>query len=193
MALPDTLRENWEKLTDRERQMLLIMAAVGVAIIAFAAVWTTSSALAEVEEERDEIRKILSTIDRSGEELERLDRERKAATARYQTKPPPLAAFLEMRAKEEGLEVRQVVEQPSKEIDGYRRQHVRINFASVGLRPVMRLLSNLEGEQMPLAIERVQIDHYQTGDSYNVQIGVVTFEGQPKVVRTEPTTEEKAP
>jgi type II secretory pathway component PulM len=192
MALTDTMRESWEKLTDRERQMLLIMGSIAVAIVAFVAVWTTSSALAEVEEERDEIRKVLNTIDRSGEELERIDRERKAALARYQIKPPPLAAFLEMRAKEEGLEVRQVVEQPSKEIDGYRRQHVRINISSVGLRPIMRLLSNLESEQMPLAIERVQIDHYQTGDSYNVQIGVITFEGQPKAAKAK-TEEEKAP
>jgi type II secretory pathway component PulM len=193
MALPDTLRESWEKLTDRERQMLLIMGSVATAIVVFVAVWSTSSALAEVEEERDEIRKVLNTIDRSGEQLERLDRERKAAAARYQVKPPPLAAFLEMRAKEEGLEVRQVVEQPSKEIDGYRRQHVRINLASVGLRPVMRLLANLESEQMPLAVERVQIDHYQTGDSYNVQIGVITFEGQPKAAKRPAVAEEAAP
>jgi type II secretory pathway component PulM len=180
MAIHDTVRESWEKLTDRERQMLAIMASVLVFLVVLIAVWRTSTALAEVEEERDEIRKVLTEIERSGEELSKRDAERKAAEARYRQKPPPLAAFLEGKAKAEGLDVRQLVEQPAKEVDGYRRQQVRLNFSSVSLRPIVRLLAAIEGEQMAIAIERVQLEHYQSGDTYNAQIGVIALEKKQK-------------
>jgi len=176
MNLQDSARESWEKLSDRERRMLSIMAMLAALILVFVSVWASSSAVADVEEERDQIRKVLSEIARSGDVLEKRGAERAALEARLRNTPPPLAAFLETKAKEEGLEVRQVVEQPEKEISGYRRQNVRLHFTGVSLRPVMRFLSSVESEPMPLAVERLVIEHYQQGDVYKVEVGVVGFE-----------------
>lgn len=176
----DNIRESWEKLSDRERKLLSIMGSVACVLLVFVAVWATSSAVADVEEERDQIRKVLSEISRSSDVLAKRDAERMALEARFQNTPPPLAAFLEGRAKEEGLEARQVVEQPEKDVSGYRRQNVRISFVGVSLRPIMRFLAGLEGERMPLAIERLLIEHYQPGDSYKVEIGVFAFEERKK-------------
>ncbi len=189
----ESLRDAWEKLSERERKLLGGMGAVGLLMVVFVAIWTSSSAIADVEQERDEIRQVLRDIERAGDVLEKRDRERAVIEARFSNTPPPLAAFLENKAKDEGLEVRQVVEQPEKEIDGYRRQHVRLNFSGVSLRPIMRLLSAIEEENMPLAVERVQIEHYQPGDTYKVEIGVFGFErkkGKPKASAGETDNEE---
>ena len=174
----ESIRESWEKLSDRERQMLSIMGSVFAFLLVFVVVWTTSSAVADVKEERDEIRKVLSDIARSSDVLAKRDAERLAVEVRFQTRPPPLAAFLESKAKAENLEVRQVIEQPQKEINGFRRQNVRMHFAGVSLRPIMRFLASIEEEQMAVAIERIQIEHYQQGDLYKVEIGVIAFEGK---------------
>jgi len=176
--LQDSVRESWEKLSDRERRMLSIMGSVAALLLVFVAVWTSSSAVASVEEERDEIRKVLTDISRSGEVLAKRDAERLAVEARFKNSPPPLAAFLESKAKAETLEVRQVVEQPAKEVNGYRRQNVRLHFTGVSLRPVMRFLASIEEEQMPIAVERVSIEHYTPGDTYKVEVGVIAFEGK---------------
>lgn len=176
MSLQDSVRESWDKLSDRERRLLSIMGLLAALLLVFVSVWASSSAVADVEEERDQIRKVLSEIARSSDLLAKRSAERMALEARLKNKPPPLAAFLETKAKEEGLEVRQVVEQPEKEISGYRRQNVRVHFTGVSLRPVMRFLSNIESEPMPLAVERLLIEHYQQGDLYKVEIGVVGFE-----------------
>ncbi len=178
--IQDSIRESWEKLSDRERSLLSTMASVAGVLLVFVAVWASSSAVADVKEERDQIRKVLSEISRSSEVLAKRDAERLALEARFQNRPPPLAAFLENKAKEEGLEARQVVEQPEKDISGYRRQNVRIHFTGVSLRPVMRFLSSIESERMPLAIERVLVEHYQQGDTYKVEIGVIAFEERKK-------------
>jgi general secretion pathway protein M len=180
MAWLDGLRESWEKLSDRERRMLSIMGAVVAAMVAFVAVWTTSSALAEVEEERDSIRSVLADIDRAKDVLAKRLAERQAVEARYNNKAPPLAAFVEDRAKEEGLEVRQVVEDPEKVSGGYRRQSVRVSFSGVSLRPIMHLLATIDDERAPIAVERILIEHYSQGDSYKVDLGVASYEAVKK-------------
>ena len=172
----DSIRQGWDNLSDRERRMLSITGGVLVAVLAFVVVWTTTSALAEVEEERDAIRVVLADIDRSQELLAKRDAERRAVEERYRNKAPALAAYLESRAKDEGLEVRQVLEEPEKSINGYTRQSVRVSFANVSLRPVVHLLTSIAEERSPLAIERLLVEHYGQGDSYKVDIGLSSYE-----------------
>jgi general secretion pathway protein M len=176
----DALREYWEKLSDRERRMLSIMGGAFVTLLVFGVVWTTSSALSEVEEERDSIRAVLSDIDRAADLLAKREAERRALEARYQIKPPPLAAFVESKAKDQGLELRNSFEEPEKTLNGYRKQGVRVGFSGVSLRPVMHLLAAIEQEASPLAVERLVIEHYTPGDNYKVDLGVSAFDAPKK-------------
>ena len=187
--LIDSIRQSWENLSDRERRMLSTMGGVFLALIVFGVVWTTTSALAEVEEERDAIRLVLSDIDRSAELLAKRDAERRAVEERYRNKAPALAAYLESRAKDEGVEVRQVLEEPEKVINGYRRQSVRVSFSNVSLRPILHLLTGIAEERSPLAVERLLIEHYTSGDSYKVDVGLSSYEapkGKPAKAGAKP-------
>jgi type II secretory pathway component PulM len=184
MRFLDSIREAWEKLSDRERRLLGLSGGVFVLMIVFVAVYTTSSAVAEVEEERDEIRRVLTDIELAGETLEKRMAERKAVEARFQTKMPALAAFVEGKARGEGLEVRQVVEEPQKDINGYRRHGVRVSFSGVSLRPVMRLLATIADEPAPIAVDDISIQHYQPGDLYKVDLGIVGFEPPKRTIVT---------
>jgi general secretion pathway protein M len=172
----DSLRDYWEKLSDRERKMLSAMGAALLTLTVFVAIWTTSSAVAEVAEERDEIRRVLADIDRASDLLAKRRSERQAIEARYQLKAPALAAYMERKAKDQGLVVGQVSEEPEKSLNGYRRQSVRASISGVSLRPVMHLLAAIEQEPAPLAIERLVIEHYSSGDSYKIDIGVSAFD-----------------
>jgi hypothetical protein len=40
----------------------------------------------------------------------------------------------------------------------------------------MNLLSGIVGTQYPVAIDHVQIEHYQPGDKYRFKLGVRTFD-----------------
>jgi general secretion pathway protein M len=172
----DGIREYWEKLSERERRMLGLTGGVLAAMIIFVAVWTTSSALADVQFERDEIRRVLTDIDIASEALAKRLAEREAVKQRYQNKTPALAAYVESKAKDQGLEVRQVLEEPRKEVTGYRKQGARVTFQGASLRPIVRLLTSIEEDHLPVAVERLQIQHYSAGDNYKVDIGVVGFE-----------------
>lgn len=176
MEWVDSIRQSWDNLSDRERRLLSAMGAVFLTLIVFAVVWTTTSALSEVEEERDAIRRVLADIDRSAELLAKRDAERRAVEQRYRNKAPALGAFIESRAKEEGIEVRQVSEEPEKVINGYRRQSVRASFSNVGLRPIVHLLTSLAEQPSAVAVERLLIEHYASGDSYKVDVGLSSYE-----------------
>jgi general secretion pathway protein M len=186
----DSLRESWDKLSDRERRMLSIMGGVVVTMIVFVVVWTTTTSLAEVQDERDAIRTVLSDIDRAGAILDKRVAERHAIEERYRNRAPALAAYVEGKAKEEGLEVRQVVEDPEKVAGGYRRQSVRVSFAGVSLRPIMHLLADIDDERSPIAVERILIEHYSQGDSYKVDLGIASYE-PIKPEKTESKAENK--
>lgn len=183
----DSIRDYWEKLSDRERRLLSIMGGSVVALLVFAVVWVTSSAVAEVKDERDAIRSVLADIDRAGDLLAKRQAERRAMELRYQTKAPALAAFIESKAKEQGLEVGPTLEEPEKTINGYRRQSVRVTFSGVSLRPFMHLLATIEQDPAPLAIERLVIEHYSLGDSYKVNVGVSAFDA-PKKAAAKPAS-----
>ncbi|MDB4977516.1 MAG: hypothetical protein JWN48_5857 [Myxococcaceae bacterium] len=172
----DSVRQSWENLSDRERRLLSTMGAVLLGLVLFAAVWTTTSALNEVKDERDAIRLVLADIDRSAELLAKRDAERKAVETRYRNKAPALAAYVESRAKDEGIEARSSAEEAEKVINGYRRQAVRVSFTNVALRPIMHLLTGIAEEPSPLAIERLLIEHYAAGDSYKVDLGLASYE-----------------
>jgi type II secretory pathway component PulM len=172
----ENVRQGWENLSDRERRLLSSMGAVLLAVIVFGAVWTTTSALGEVERERDAIRLVLADIDRSAELLAKRDAERRATEARYRNKAPALAAYIENRAKDEGIEVGRTLEDDSKVVNGYRRESVRVNFSNVALRPIMHLLTSIAEESSPLAIEKLLIEHYSAGDAYKVDVGLASYE-----------------
>jgi hypothetical protein len=79
-------------------------------------------------------------------------------------------------AAEQGLTVREVTDQPEKELGEYRRRHVRVTLPNVGLAEVVRMMAAIANSPYPVAIERIHIDHFRTGNQFNVQLGVVAFD-----------------
>jgi hypothetical protein len=69
-----------------------------------------------------------------------------------------------------------VLEEPEKSVNGYRKQSVRVSFSNVSLRPVVHLLTSIAEERSPLAVERLLVEHYGSGDSYKVDIGLASYE-----------------
>ena len=174
------LRNAWDNLNERERRLVAAMGAVAGAMVILLAMYLTSSAVAEAEDKRDAIRTVLADIDRASALLDEREAQRKKQENKYRRPAPPLAAFIEKQAKAEGLDVKQVVEQPVKEIGKYTRRHVRVRLTGVSLRPVMRLIASITPSDMPIAIERLKVEHYTKGDKYNVQLGVVAFDRKAK-------------
>lgn len=176
-GLLDGLKNYWENLTDRERRLLAVLGAVAGALLILLPVYLLSTSISDLEEDNARITAALRRISRSRGRLQAQEAERMAAQARYARRAPALGTFLEAKAGElEGLSISDVQREPEREQGRFRIRHTRARFQNTGLRNAILFLESLENSRYPIAVERIHVDHHQSGDRYNFQIGVLAFD-----------------
>ena len=186
----DRLRAIWDELNDREQLMVAALAAVAAfCILAFPLLWTARQN-AEIEDQNAQLRAALALIGQHRAELQQAAEGRKQAALRYTHHTPPLGTFLEGEAKKHSLTIREVTDQPEKATGNYHRRSVRASINDVGLTGIMDLLSGIVSSENPVAVDQIQIEHYQAGDTYKFKLGVLTFDkkdvkGQPEGQKTQ--------
>jgi hypothetical protein len=182
----DSMRTAYENLNDREKRLVTLLGAVLGAMLVFLPLWLVTSAIADVEEENAEIRSVLRDLSRSGPEIARREAEREAAERRYDTPAPPLGSFFEGQARNAGYDRSpEVNDQPEKVEGGFTRRHVRASLQNVGLRTTVQTLVAIENSRHPVAIESLELQHYQNGDRFNVNVGVIAFDRNAPSERSE--------
>lgn len=174
----ESLRAQWEALTEREKRLVRILGGVAILLVVMLPVYLLSSAIGELEAQNEEIAAVLSEIDRADERLAQREAERQAAEARYAQRAPELGTFLEGRASARQMTISSVTNQPEVQEGSYRKRHVRASFPATTLRQAVRLMTDIESAPYPVAIERVHVEHFQEGDHYNLELGVITFDRQ---------------
>jgi type II secretory pathway component PulM len=172
----DRLRSTWENLNDRERRMLLLLSGVFVTLLLLVPPIMLTLSNNELQTQNDELRSVLEQLSIQHVRLAQLIEDRKNADARYRNKTPPLGSFMESEAKKQGLTLQEVTDQPEKTVGKYLRRSVSVSLPQVGLTPVISLLSSIVESGHPVAIEQIQIDHFQPGDQYNVRLGILTYD-----------------
>ena len=176
MAGLDEIRAQIAQLNERERKMLTVLGGVLVAILVILPLYLISASISDIEVENQEIDEVLQEIQASRGELAQRDAEREAAMARYAQPAPPLGSFVESMAGNQNLRLREVTDQPEQVFGEFRRRAVRASMPNVELRPVIKMVTAIENSQYPVAVNRLQIENYRGGESYNVELGVITFD-----------------
>lgn len=171
----DGPRRAFDNLTDREQR--LIVALLGVAGIMFAIlpIWLLMSETSELADTNDRIEALLSELDTKADTLRESQTLRAALEERYRRQAPALGSFLDGLAKRNGLSLQEIVNQPEKVIEGYRRKHVRVKLPGVPLKPVIDLMTSIENSGYALALIELNIEHFREGDSYNVEFDLVSY------------------
>ena len=182
MTLPfvDTFRAFYENLNDREKRLVTLLGIVVALLAVGLPVWLASSAIAAVSEENDDIRNVLADISRRRDLIAERQAERARAERRYDTKAPALGSFLEEHARQAGYErPLQVTDQPGKVEPRFARRHVTAELPGVGLKTAVDVMAAVESSRYPVAIESLRVEHFSSGDRYNVQLGVIAFDRRP--------------
>ncbi|MFK7985283.1 MAG: hypothetical protein AB8I08_04560 [Sandaracinaceae bacterium] len=175
----DGLSGYWDNLTDRERKLLGGLGAVLGALAILLPVYLLSASISDLEEDNAEISTALRNIAGSRGRLAAQQSTRLAAEQRYRRRAPSLGSFLEAKAGElDGISVSDVQHEPEREEGNFRIRHTRARFQGTGLRNAILLLEHIKNAQYPVAVERIHVDHNQSGDRYNFQIGVLAYDRQ---------------
>ena len=174
--LLDRLRSSWENLNDRERRMAMLLGGVVLALLLLLPPVMLGLSNSELEAQNDELRSVLEQLSIQHARLAQLAKDRKNAEELYRKKTPPLGSFMESEAKKQGLTLQEVTDQPEKTVGKYLRRSITVSLPQVGLTAVITLLSSIVESGHPVAIEQIQIDHYQPGDQYGVKLGILTYD-----------------
>jgi hypothetical protein len=162
----DRLRTSWENLNERERRMLSLLGGVVLVLLLLLPPIMLSLGNGELQTQNDELRTV----------LDQLALQRGRLMQRYLNKTPPLGSFLEAEAKKQGLTLQEVTDQPEKTVGRYQRRSVTVSLPQTGLTPVIKLMSSIVESGHPVAIQEIQLDHYQPGDQYSVKLGILTYD-----------------
>lgn len=176
-SLLDALSSYWENLTDRERGLLGLLGAVAGVLLVLLPVFLLSTSIGDLEQDNERITSALRRISQSRGRLAAQQAKRQAAEIRYSQRAPTLGSFLEAKAGEQdGMTISDVHHEPEREQGRFRIRHSRARFQNTGLVAAMRMLAAIKNSRYPIAIERIHINHNQSGDRYNLQIGVLAFD-----------------
>jgi hypothetical protein len=188
-SILDRLRGSWYNLNDRERRMLTILGGFALLLMLLLPPLMLSLSNSELQTENDELRSVLGQLDKQRGRLLQLAQDRKNAEQRYLNKTPPLGSFMEAEAKKQGLTLQEVTDQPEKTVGRYLRRSLNVSLPQTGLTPVIQLMSSIVQSGHPVAIQEIQLDHYQPGDIYNVKLGILTYD---KLANTDDKDQDKA-
>lgn len=183
-GLLEALRQRWEHMTERERRLVSILGVTVLVMLVLGPVTFVMLSISDIQEENAAISGVLRDIARERPRIAQREAATRAQERRYATAAPPLGSFLEERARDVQLTLREVTDQPEQIQSGFRRRTVRAQLPGVNLRPVVDLMTSIDQSVYPVALERIHIEHFQSGDRYNVQLGVLAYD---KLTKNAPT------
>jgi len=174
--MTESARRAYENLNERERLLVTALAGVLAVLLVGVPFYLLTSSISNLEDENQEVRTVLRELGQARGRLEGREAAREASVRRYRTPAPPLGSFLEAKAGLQELTLREVTDQPEKVVGEFRRRELRATLPNVGLRAVIRMLTDIENSPFPVAVSRLHFEHFRSGDRYNVKVGLIAYQ-----------------
>jgi type II secretory pathway component PulM len=172
----EKLRAALDGLNERERRLLAVLGAVTVAVVVILPLYLVAASVSDLADQNQQTQEILRDIARARNELAQRRVEREAARELYANKAPALGGYLEAEASEQSLTLRDVTDQPEVVLGDFTRRNIRASLPHVQIRPVVKMLTELENSPYPLIVERIEVDSVRGVDDYNVRVGVSAYD-----------------
>ncbi|KPK15162.1 MAG: hypothetical protein AMJ62_10250 [Myxococcales bacterium SG8_38] len=172
----DNVRSWVDSLSDRERNLLGLMAAVFCVLLVVVPIYVAISAISDIESENEDIARVLQDIRRSEPRLLQQKADRRAVQRLYSRKAPSLGGFLEERAQQYGVTGLSITDQPKLDMGAYSRRSVRVSLPVVEIRPLIEMLADIENSSYPIAIEQIQMTGGRMRTGYTVKLAVNAYD-----------------
>lgn len=173
-----SVRERFERLEERERKLLGILALVAVVGLLLVVPLAVAAALHTERTENQALREAIQSIEGARPTVEAARAQNKAIEARYASAAPPLAAYLSKVAAEAELEIpesqdRQTVPHGKR----YEERATKIVLRRVGMLKLARFMEKIAQSGHPIAITQLSIRKRSVEpDSFDADLVVSAFD-----------------
>jgi general secretion pathway protein M len=176
-----TIRERLERLEDRERRLLGILALVIGVILLLLIPFGVTALLHGSRSDNAQLRDTIQQIHASRATAERSRAMHRALEERYSRPAPPLTAFLATLAKDVGVEIPETQDRPVvNHGKRYEEKSTKISLRRVGMLKLVRLMERIEQSGHPVSISQLNIrKRGMELDSFDVDMVVSAFERKP--------------
>jgi general secretion pathway protein M len=179
-----SLGERLERLEERERRLLGILAVVVAGIVVLLMPLAVTAALHGSRSDNQALRDAIAEITADRPLIERSRAMHKSLQDRYSRPAPPLTSFLAKLAQEVEVEIPETQDrQPVPHGKRYEEKATKITLRKVGMLKVARLMERIEQSGHPLSISQLTIrKRGLEPDSYDVDMVVSAYERKPDKV-----------
>lgn len=172
------LREWLDGLSERERRMVLVFAAVIAVFVLLAVPYLSSLTLNSRRDEIKELRSAISKVQGARDKVQDRHVKRDAIASRYANKAPPLGGFIESAAKSAAITIPE--SQDLSDVPHGKRfveRSTQVRLRKVGMLALIRMMEKIEGSGFPVLISKLHIRRRGgETDSYDVEMNVSAFD-----------------
>ncbi len=171
------LKGSWERLSQRERNMVLGLGGALLLVVVVFVGFTIQSGLEELEENNDAMRKALRDLDQY-KDAYMVQRQRMAALeVRISRTPVELNRFLETAASGAGISISESVEMQPVEGDRYRQRGMEIKLRKVSIEQLAKFMKEIETSQQLVQITSLSVNtRWNQHQDLDVEMTVSTYE-----------------
>jgi len=173
-----SVRQRLERLAPRELRLLRILILCVIGFVLILMPLGTRALLKSREEQSDQLRSAIDELIASQPALVKADAAREAVLARYARQAPPLAGFLDAKARESGIEIPESQDRPTvPHGKRYEERAISIQLRKVGLANFSKMLEKIEQAGYPIVISKLDIrKRLAEPDSYDVELVVSAYD-----------------
>jgi len=176
-----TLRERFDKLEPRERQLLtVLMGILGTFLFLAVPVWIVTTVSGK-REDNEEIRHLVSSIYDARQTIADRKAKHDSIVGRYARPAPQLAGFIEEAARANGITAAESRDNPdTPHGKRYTERQTVVKMHKVGMLALAKTLEKIEQSGYPVAITKLAIKpRLGEPDAYEVELAVSAFDRKP--------------
>jgi general secretion pathway protein M len=183
-----TIQERFAKLEPRERTLVTALGGLVAVLLFLGLPYLLLHKVSQARSDNQEIRDYIEKVNDSRAKIEVKRAAQDTVLARY-AKPLP-ANLASDAAKAQNVAIADDSKKPDVPHGKKFTEHVEVfRMNKAGLVGISKMLETLETAGYPVAVSRLNIKPRQgEADSYDVEMGVSTFERKPDVVKGDKST-----
>jgi general secretion pathway protein M len=170
----------WQRLATRERRLLLLLAVVVGGGVFASVTMTIVGGISSLEAHNAQEREALHDLDVHRDQLAALLAANSALESRLDTPAPALTGYVDQAAKDVGITLPEIKENPPQPLGKYTEDSVAIHVEGISISQLGAFMTEIENGQHLVLVKELDVDpRFNQHDQLDVNMVIATYAAAP--------------